>query len=82
MLLFPQSERSTLILHFSLKNARQSPQKITKLLDNANHREAFFINSKHFNFFSEAVIHRGRRPRWITPSSICLILHILLRLIH
>ena len=25
----------------------------------------------------EAVIHRGRRPRWITPSEICRILHIL-----
>ena len=26
---------------------------------------------------NEAVIHRGRRPRWITPSEICRILHIL-----
>ena len=25
----------------------------------------------------ESVIHRGRRPRWITSSEICLILHIL-----
>ena len=25
----------------------------------------------------EGVIHRGRRPRWITPSEICGILHIL-----
>ena len=25
----------------------------------------------------ESVIHRGRRPRWITPSKICRILHIL-----
>ena len=25
----------------------------------------------------EGVIHRGRRPRWITPSEICRILHIL-----
>ena len=25
----------------------------------------------------ECVIHRGRRPRWITPSEICRILHIL-----
>ena len=25
----------------------------------------------------EGVIHQGRRPRWITPSEICLILHIL-----
>ena len=25
----------------------------------------------------EGVIYRGRRPRWITPSEICLILHIL-----
>ena len=25
----------------------------------------------------EVVIHRGRRPRWITPSEICRILHIL-----
>ena len=25
----------------------------------------------------EGVIHRVRRPRWITPSQICLILHIL-----
>ena len=25
----------------------------------------------------EVVIHRGRRPRWITPSEICWILHIL-----
>ena len=25
----------------------------------------------------EGVIHRGRRPRWITPSKICRILHIL-----
>ena len=25
----------------------------------------------------EGVIHRGRRPRWITPSEICKILHIL-----
>ena len=24
-----------------------------------------------------SVIHRGQRPRWITPSEICLILHIL-----
>ena len=24
----------------------------------------------------ESVIHRGRRPRWITPSEICRILHI------
>ena len=29
----------------------------------------------------EGVIHRGRRPRWITPSEICRILHILLGLI-
>ena len=27
----------------------------------------------------EGVIHRGRRPRWITPSEICRILHILLK---
>ena len=26
------------------------------------------------------VIHRGRRPRWITPSQICKILHILRKL--
>ena len=26
---------------------------------------------------SEGVIHRDQRPRWITPSEICLILHIL-----
>jgi len=25
----------------------------------------------------ESVIHRGRRPKWITPSEICRILHIL-----
>ena len=25
----------------------------------------------------EGVLHRGRRPRWITPSEICRILHIL-----
>ena len=25
----------------------------------------------------EGVIHRGRRPRWVTPSEICRILHIL-----
>ena len=25
----------------------------------------------------EGVIHRGRRPRWITPSEICRFLHIL-----
>ena len=25
----------------------------------------------------ESVIHRGRRPRWITPPEICRILHIL-----
>jgi len=25
----------------------------------------------------ESVIHRGQRPRWITPSEICRILHIL-----
>ena len=25
----------------------------------------------------EGVIHRGRKPRWITPSKICRILHIL-----
>ena len=25
----------------------------------------------------EGVIHRGRRPRWLTPSEICRILHIL-----
>ena len=25
----------------------------------------------------EGVIHRGRRPRWITPSEICRILHII-----
>ena len=25
----------------------------------------------------DGVIHRGRRPRWITPSGICRILHIL-----
>ena len=28
----------------------------------------------------EGVIHRGRRPRWITPFEICRILHILLSL--
>ena len=27
--------------------------------------------------FKEGVIHRGRKPRWITPSEICRILHIL-----
>ena len=31
---------------------------------------------------SKGVIHFGLRPLWITPSSICLILHILLSLIH
>ena len=31
---------------------------------------------------SEDVIHVGLRPLWITPSSISLILHILLSLIH
>ena len=30
----------------------------------------------------EGVIHRGRRPRWITLSSTCRILHILLSLIQ
>ena len=25
----------------------------------------------------EGVIHRSRRPRWVTPSEICLILYIL-----
>ena len=33
-------------------------------------------------YFSEGVIHLGLQLRWITPSSICLILHILLSLIH
>ena len=28
------------------------------------------------------VIYLGLWPQWITPSSICLILHILLSLIH
>ena len=28
----------------------------------------------------ERVIHRGRRPKWITPSEICRILHILRKL--
>ena len=28
----------------------------------------------------ESVIHSGRRPRWITPSEICRILHILRKL--
>ena len=31
---------------------------------------------------SEYVIHIDFRPWWITPSSICLILNILLNLIH
>ena len=31
---------------------------------------------------SEDVIHLGLQPRWITPSSICIILHILLSLIQ
>ena len=31
---------------------------------------------------SEGVIHLGNRPRWITPSSIIIILHILLSLFH
>ena len=30
----------------------------------------------------EGVIHLRRRPRWITPASICRILHILLSLIQ
>ena len=29
-------------------------------------------------FVSEGVIHLGLQPPWITPPSICLILHILL----
>ena len=50
--------------------------------------EVFWMNNKaiiEFGFrriwrilqISEGVIHRGRRPRWITPSLICRILHIL-----
>ena len=30
----------------------------------------------------EGVIHRGRRPRWITPFEICRILHILRKLYY
>ena len=50
--------------------------------------EIFWMNNKsiiEFSFrriwrilqISESVIHLGRRPRWITPSLICRILHIL-----
>ena len=50
--------------------------------------ELFWMNNKAINEFGfpriwrikqieEGVIHRGWRPRWMAPSKICLILHIL-----
>ena len=36
-----------------------------------------FRRIKRIKQILEGVIHLGPRPRWITPSSICLILHIL-----
>ena len=55
--------------------------------------EIFWMNNKaviEFGFrriwrilqISESVIHLGLRPRWITPSLICRILHILLSLVQ
>ena len=56
-------------------------------------QELFWMNNKAINEFgfrriwrlkqiSESAIHLGPQPRWITPSSIRLILHILLSLIR
>ena len=55
--------------------------------------ELFWMNNKTINEFSfriiwiimeisESVIHLGLQPRWITPSSISLIVHKILSLIH
>ena len=41
-----------------------------------------FVGYEEIKQIWEGVIHLGYRPRWITPSSICLILHILFSLIH
>ena len=60
---------------------------------NFKNGEIFWMNNKviiEFGFrriwrilqISESVIHLGLRPRWITPSLICRILHILLSLIQ
>ena len=56
-------------------------------------QELFWMNNKAVNEFGfcriwrikkipEGVIYLGLWPRWIPPSSICLIIHILLSLIR
>ena len=41
-----------------------------------------FVGYEELSGSRKGVIHRGSRPRWITPSSIRLIIHIPLSLIH
>ena len=63
-------------------------RKTTSEMVKLKNGEIFWMNNKaiiEFGFrriwrivqISEGVIHRGRRPRWITLSLICTILHIL-----
>jgi len=51
------------------------PSRVKQSLNSA------FVGYEDFQI-SEGVIHRGRRPRWITLSSTRRILHILLSLIQ
>ena len=56
-----------------------------QILSNAQYQQYEIISNYWMRLSSiwrilqveESVIHRGQRPRWITPSEICRILHIL-----
>ena len=50
---------------------------ITFLLDYLAINEFFFRRIWRIKQIEEGIIYRGRRPRWIIPSEICLILHTL-----
>ena len=59
--------------------------KIVKIREHRNNKainEFGFRRIWRIKQIWEGVIHLGLRTLWITPSSICLILHILLSLIH
>ena len=51
-------------------------------MNNKAINELGFRRIRRIRQISEGVIHLGLQPRRITPSSICLILHLLLSLIH
>ena len=66
-----------LVLRQKLEWTRKWPIRITYLTYYLVINDFGFLRIWRIKQIEKAVIHRGRRPRWITPSEMCLILHIL-----